>query len=56
MFFFASGGYLSCFGKKDTKEADQGEALRYCSRNNRRPPLGSSPARIIASTQIVSVL
>ena len=20
----ASGGYLSCFGKKDTKEADQG--------------------------------
>ena len=28
----ASGGCLSCFGKKDTKEADQGEALRNCSR------------------------
>jgi hypothetical protein len=24
----ASGGYLSCFGKKDTKEADQGGAKR----------------------------
>ena len=40
-FFFirrsiASGGYLSCFGKKDTKEADQGEALRVCSRKYRR--------------------
>ena len=45
--FSASVGYLSCFGKKDTKEADQGEALRSCSRNNMRPPLGSPPARII---------
>ena len=24
----ASGGYLSCFGKKDTKETDQGGAMR----------------------------
>jgi len=28
MLFDASGGYLSCFGKKDTKEADQGGAMR----------------------------
>jgi len=30
----ASGGYLSCFGKKDTKEADQGGESR--SRVTRR--------------------
>ena len=35
----ASGGYLSCFGKKDTKEADQrGDAS---SRSRRRAPLDS---------------
>ena len=35
----ASGGYLSCFGKKDTKEADQrGDAS---SRSRRRAPLES---------------
>ena len=28
----ASGGYLSCPGKKDTKEAGLREALRNCSR------------------------
>ena len=32
--YIASGGRLSCFGKKVTKEADQGEALRNCSRNS----------------------
>ena len=32
----ASGGYLSCFGKKDTKEADQG--VWPCSRTPRRSP------------------
>ena len=42
----ASGGCLSCFGKKGTKEADPGEALRNCSRNYRRPPLGTPPAAL----------
>ena len=30
----ASGGYLSCPGKKDTKEAGLREALRNCSRKS----------------------
>ena len=42
----ASGGCLSCFGKKDTKEADLGEALRNCSRNYMRPPLRTPPAAL----------
>ena len=35
----ASGGYLSCFGKKDTKEANPGEALRVVL----PPPQAPSP-------------
>jgi len=51
------GALLSCFGKKEGKEADIGEALTaVCSRTRAALPYAPLPARTGDSTQNVSDL